>query len=329
MKPASWYPAALALMLVAGPAIAQEAELAPGQPLVLEEFDVARDGDALLVPVTLQGKKYLFLVDTGTNANCVDSSLLFGPPREKVTNEAAGGPVTLNLYDPPDAGLGSFALRPSGPVLGVDLKHLRDGTGHEVCGVLGMAFLRNRVVRVDFDAGKLTFLKEVGPEPGRPVTLSYDEDGTPLVWVSLAGWVREPFIIDTGFGRPWCGSLKPNLLQSLANDRQLRVVSDSVNGTLGAEFRGRVGQGKGLTLAGFALPDPVFTENPRWNLLGLGYLSRFTVTFDFKKGVMYLKNGQRFGEPGQWNQTGLRVKRQGGQVVVSRLAFHWASVIGW
>lgn len=52
------------------------------------------------------------------------------------------------------------------------------------------------------------------------------------------------------------------------------------------------------------------------NMIGLGFLSRFLVTVDFPKGVMYLKKGRRFNEPDYWDRTGLHLIRTGGKTVI-------------
>jgi hypothetical protein len=159
----------LALLLLA----AAEPKPAREDKLVLEQFDVARDGP-LLLPVMLQGKKYLFLVDTGATLNIFDTSLPLGKP--KATAETAGpdGPITAPLFDAPDATVGCLSLFSLQPVYQMSLKGTREASGQEVYGVLGMDFLRHRVVRVDFDAGKLAFLERAGSDPGVavPLTLS-------------------------------------------------------------------------------------------------------------------------------------------------------------
>lgn len=43
--------------------------------LVIEEFDVFSDGDMLLVPVNIGGKKHTFWVDTGYSVSGYDKSL--------------------------------------------------------------------------------------------------------------------------------------------------------------------------------------------------------------------------------------------------------------
>jgi Aspartyl protease len=109
MKPAYWLPAVLILGLLAALSAGQDAKAA--KPQVIEEFDVAHDGDALCVPVTLQGKKYLFLVDTGASHNVFDLSLPLGKPQREVKVGTPQGPLPVRIYESPDASLGKLNLR--------------------------------------------------------------------------------------------------------------------------------------------------------------------------------------------------------------------------
>ena len=58
----------------------------------------------------------------------------------------------------------------------VDRRYIRKAAGRDIYGILGMDFLRKHVVRIDFDAGKMTFLKEVGSQPGQPVPVIWEGD---------------------------------------------------------------------------------------------------------------------------------------------------------
>jgi hypothetical protein len=48
----------------------------------------------------------------------------------------------------------------------MDLGKLREAAGLKFDGILGMDFLRNHVVRIDFDNDEVNFLRSVGPNPG-------------------------------------------------------------------------------------------------------------------------------------------------------------------
>ncbi|HEX5470388.1 MAG TPA: aspartyl protease family protein, partial [Lacipirellulaceae bacterium] len=158
----------------------------------------------MLLPVNMHGARYFFEVDTGATRLCFDRSLrpMLGMVRESETIGTLGGPLRCELFEAPDALLGPLHLRLPPPgvtplVACLDQEHRRLGSGHDVRGIIGTNFLRRHVVRIDFDRGKLSFLKAVGKEPGRPVPILFDE-GKREVQARLPGMGDSMFLIDTG-----------------------------------------------------------------------------------------------------------------------------------
>src|ERR1700730_15960962 len=133
--------AVLVLFLLAGP-IAAQAEIPALDPeLILEQFDIARNGDALLLPITLGARTYHFILDTGANLSAYDKSLLTGRPKKSMQLDTGEGSMSVSLYDAPVAYLGSLDIRCDELVAGVDLKKIRAVSGLEIYGVVGMDFL--------------------------------------------------------------------------------------------------------------------------------------------------------------------------------------------
>jgi hypothetical protein len=219
----------------------------------------------------------------------------------------------LDFYEPPAASLGRLPLRLAGPVVAADLSGMRRVSGHAVYGLLGMDGLRAHTVRIDFDRGKVAFLQEVGPDPGKPVRLAY-RHGVPHVEGQVAGLPRPVlFSADTGcvrygglHGEPFCllaerGQLSPSGVTRVETIKGVSLVK-----------KGRVGR---LSLGGFTHRQMVFTES-HYNMLGLPYWGRYAVTFDFPRDVAYLKEGSRFAAPAAEDCSGLSLGRVGGRTVV-------------
>lgn len=284
----------------------------PAADRPLAQFDVAPDGDALLLPVTLAGKTYLFALDTGAAVTVYDRSLPLGPARGQGTGNTPNGDVSVVMYDAPKASLGPLAFDPGPFVAGADLGRLREATRHDIRGLVGMDFLGRHVVRIDFDAGKVTLLRTAGSAPGEPVILSHEGQG-PCVGVDLPGGSREAFVIDTGCLR--FGKIKQDLAAALSKAGKAQKVGDTLN----ASISGTTSQAKwridSLSLSGFCQRDRVLTDS-RDNLLGLGCLSRFVVTLDFPDRMMFLKKGRAFDRPSAVDRSGLHLLRVGGRTVV-------------
>ncbi len=192
----------------------------------------------------------------------------------------------VDLYAAPDAWLGKFSFRPQEWVLGSDLSMLRKASGCEINGVIGMDFLARHIIQINFDTGVVSFLDCLPADPGQALPITPDRAG-PCVPAYLPGRTTpEKFLVDTG--SVFFGNLKPELLTTLASERKARIVgATNTVGLVGTEIKHKW-QIESLTVAGFSCRDVVMAQTED-NLLGLGFLSSYLVTFDFPKGMMYLK----------------------------------------
>jgi hypothetical protein len=305
---------ASALLLTANWVAAQESSQATHvQQSPVEQFSVANDGDVLLLPVTFEGKTFLFALDTGSFLTVYDSSLLLGQPRQRTRVETASGDKLIELFDSPNATVGKLSLRAGSFVLRSDLSLFRQVSGHDISGILGMDFLSRYIVQIDFDSGKLSFLHSASEELGERLPIYRQKEG-PCINVDVPGLGRsEKFLIDTG--STTFGNMKKGPLETLAEGAKAKKV----NWTLTAGLAGVKAQGKWLveclSVAGVQHRDVVLLETGD-NLLGLGFWSRYIVTFDFPNGMMYLKRSKRPFQPNDLDMSGLHILRVNGKTVV-------------
>jgi hypothetical protein len=293
--------------------------------LILEEFAVARDGDGLLLPVRVNGKEYYFLLDTGAQYNIFDQRLL-GPKNGEATMDAFGRDVTTSLSDAPEATVGRIpfagrgmasAVSGSPPrVVGLDLGRLREVSGRDIYGMIGMEFLRDKVVRIDCDRGKVTFLKSVPEGSGEPVPIyRLDDPPRPHVYVDIEGWALDTLCqIDTGMVGSE-GILPKATLKSLAEHGKAERDQDWRALDAAGEQRGtgyRVGS---VSVGGFS-HHKVYFHAGLTGVLGLGYLSRYVITFDFPDRTMYLVKGKRFSTAEDRRRIGVALYRRNGKTLV-------------
>ena len=148
-------------------------------------------------PVTVAQKKYLFLADTGATTTFFDTSIHLGQQLLGTTGEGADGKAEVKLYEPPEAKVGGTSLGPLDAVIGMDLKSMRQFSGHDFYGVLGMDFLSRYVVHIDIEKGELLILKSVPRNAGVEVPVSLAPGHPPFVGAEFAPDARH-FMIDTG-----------------------------------------------------------------------------------------------------------------------------------
>jgi hypothetical protein len=283
----------------------------------IARFKVAKDGDALLLPVSFNGTQYLFLLDTYCACTVFDASLPLGDPKQQRDFTTGSDRVSLPLFDVPAASLGKFNLQDClSTVSAVDLSKIREVSGYEIFGLIEMDFLSRHLLRIDFDKGELLFLKSADSKMGSQIDLITDPSGVLAVPVRIGGQKIQYFVLDTGhFGGNNSGAINAELSEELLKREEFRVVGITYFETVAGTSSKRLVQGRQIALGKFSVQNPIFHEGGS-NLLSLAYLSRFIVTLDFPKKRMYLKEGMTFNRPDKRDASGLHVVRKDGKTVV-------------
>lgn len=153
-------------------------------------------------------------------------------------------------------------------------------------GVLGMDCLRNYCIQLDFEAKVVRFLRADQikvTELGKPFLLTKSRYAT----IQHAGFFQNKeseLLLDTGC--PFDGYLNPRVFKRAARERHAQSLPLFKDGAV---------QG---TAPGVALFSECVWDNESYtnlviakgfNLVGLRFLGRHLVTFDFPAGLVYLK----------------------------------------
>jgi hypothetical protein len=143
------------------PAFCGDAQTEPVAPsLVLEEFDIPDDGDAILIPVTVDDKQCRFLLDTGCEKTVFDTSFrsLLELPlgTKRVTTPSGSTGVELFAFAPARLSLGRIPIQPNGAIACFSLDNMRKLSGEQIDGVLGTDVLSQLVIDLNFDQVKWT-----------------------------------------------------------------------------------------------------------------------------------------------------------------------------
>jgi len=289
---------------------------ASGADLVLERFKISLDQDgAIVLPVKIGDVTHRFLLDSGASLCAIDLTLVAGAAPVRC-EKFDGAEVRLECYAMPEACVGTIRLHKMAPkAAGLDLTKLSEVSGYKVAGILGYDFFESQVLQIDFDQGELRILKGVPANCGERIEVTYPKPRWPSVKLKVADGRTEEFLIDTGATGFESGSLRAELCDALRLDNNYRLVGESLSQTVQGTQRGRLIQGKQITLSSFATERPIF-DSDSVNLLGLYYLSRYSVIFDLANHCLYLKRGKRFDQVDLVNRSGLHIARRDGQAVV-------------
>ena len=229
---------------------------AAAAPEVLAEFDFSIKDGAILLPVTFNGEEYLFALDTGVSLTTVDDYFKdklgkrISKPRKASLPYNKDKIAMIERFPFPDAYLGTLKLKTSDSVQVMDLDPLTGG----ICkGLIGMNFLKKYIVQIDFDNGKVIFLRgkkdfdlfsffgpkeNKHPEWGEPIKIKrriYNNRRT--VKGRVLDNIYADFMIDTGWG--FSGVLRNDKFDKVnsnldeADNETTFVIATENNGSLG------------------------------------------------------------------------------------------------
>lgn len=277
------------------------------EPEVLAEFKIEGGAKPILLPVTFDGKEYDFILDTGATTTVFDASLkdklgkrFLWPKKGKA---AGGKTIKVELFRIPHAYLGPLNMRDCGLIAVIDLELVSSALARKAHGIIGMDFLKKYVVRIDFDKATVSFLKskrDTGifsflkpeknehPEWGQPLSIKYEFlSGLPLVKGRIVNDVPVNFVIDTGHVIPQVdGDLKSRIFKKVCSKVEIETKEGFNKAAVINKF----------SIGSFEYRDAIFYESNQ-SSLGLGFLRRHLVTFDFQGRKMYLKKGEHFDRP--------------------------------
>ena len=275
-----------------------------------ERFAIAGSGDPVLLPVTVAEKNYTFILDTSASHHVFDRSIL--ADLGNVVGEATGGsPENMNtkalVVNAPTFRVGGLVIAECGKCAVLDLGMFRRGIGEDVHGVLGSSFLLQGLVTIDPDAGSLSVVPRNHDVSsfGTPETIRVDDRGA--IWVDGVhiGQRTESFTLATAVGP----SIRVHkwLFDRLDADGQLTSRGTFSLSNISGHRTQRWGRLAKFRWGNDEHQNLIVYEGSS-NLIGMGLLSRYVVTFDVEGNRVYLKTGRRFGKPDYVNQTGLHVE---------------------
>ncbi len=278
---------------------------------VLTEFDFSIDNGKIILPVQFKGQEYPFLLDTGATGTIFDNSF-----KDKLGNRflwpknatlARGKKAKIEYYRHPDANLGPLKFNDLNliGVLDCDL-WFGSKTPIKYRGIIGMDFLKKYIVQIDFDNGKVTFLK--GKQEFdlfsmfKPKEITHPEWGIAIQmknpWYSnkrffvtgnLPDNTKTEFIIDNG----WCSTnaLKSKIFKKVKSEYQVSADDENIIPDNAVEQKCKIVNS--FSLGNFQYENILFQKNNE-SVIGYDFLSRHIVTFDFPNKIMYLKKGKNY-----------------------------------
>jgi predicted aspartyl protease len=281
---------------VARPAARQIVSLPPGKTSV--DLHARFDGGQISVPVSIAGRTFFFLLDSGASALTIDPALAkqLGLELMNVRHEVAGN--RFEAHDTVIPAIDVGGLRMHGVVASVVLLGMGRKPSDPV-GLLGFDFLAGLAVRIDYEHQRVLAMNPHTYEPpsGTDVSAINLRLGSqvPMVDADLGGAISQRLIVDTG--SPGAILLFDHFSRR-HNDVLRSPIDDAATSLgIGGAFQSRPFRMRYVRLGRFAIGDLVAdavtsrSAYPQENdgLIGSDLLQFFTVDLNYAAGRIFLR----------------------------------------
>ncbi len=260
---------------------------------VVAEFKMSESESDIILPVTIDGSSYNFILDTGCGATIFGKNArqsLGTKVRTQKLHTIRGINFEAEVYKSPT----EFMID-SLPVLVDEVLYIDDfkkyDMGDNCDGIIGMDVLKDYVIKLDFIGSRVQFIRSgyKSMDSNHEVSMgnkpNYENVVMPYVPSKVMGH-KVDFLIDTGFPHPYVGYLQDSIFEKIlkesACETQEAIVDDQAEQSIVARIS-------------FDNMDvgPVFLLKRHTSVVGIKFLRVFdSVTFYFpekKVGFRYSK----------------------------------------
>lgn len=305
----------------------------------------------VFIPIKVNGVALNFLLDTG-----VEETILFSLEdnpdvnffnSEKISLRGLGSEEAIEGLKTTNNILELKGVRATRQLIYVILDqtfNLSSQIGIPVNGIIGYNFFRENLIRIDYGSKRVVVYKDNGANRKKiekkfdRTTITVERFKPYLLGIADIDKTKIPvkMLIDTG------NSDSVWLFQNLTD--QVKVPSKSFEDFLGKGFSGDI-EGKRARVTGFsfgkytfkspivAFPDSSSIKNVRMvkdrsGSVGGEILKRFSVIFDYKNELLYLKKNSDFHQPFSYNKSGIEIKHNGIQWVKETVKLETVPISG-
>ncbi len=225
-------------------------------------------------------------------------------------------------------------------VVVIPLKSLEPSVGHIVDGIIGSRLFDEFVVVVDYEHRLLSIHSPEQYKPsgkGTAFPVRVDEHGFPFIDATIALPGVEPvagnFLIDGG------ANTYADIYKSFSDAHHIpppamKLLDEPGTSTAGTT-QSRDGRANRIAVGPYSIENPPITfaqdteglmaATDYAGLLGAEFLERFAVVFDNPGKRIWLMPNRNYGEPAEYDQSGLRIRAEGSgfhRFVVGRIVSH-------
>jgi hypothetical protein len=310
----------LVLASFSPPLLAREkANPAPPEPILVRREN---DFPYWFVPVEIAGRSYPFLVDTGSAFDVFADEIPVdvGPAIGTAEIKTAGAVIQQPIFAAPKANISGKAPLATDPILKKSLAGVSKLVGFPVGGILGMGTIGKYAWSLDPIKNELRIamradqFSKKGYEQAKIIPFG----GSPSLIIVFGDDASTIAKIDSGF----IGLLTLN--RTDAGSLLSRKIAQSTTLVFPVEgFAGKANQPtvnlSALKLFKANLKNVSCSLSEDYSLLGMEFMRRFSVIWDFQAGIFYYRSNEELSAPQVDRPWGLTVRTDGQQVYVDGL----------
>jgi len=290
--------------------------MTPTTQPVIAEFPLGDGSEPIFLKTSWRGQTGYLILDTGTTFSILDSNVfpaLSKKPGDAEIVDTPGGQASFEYFDGPDLTVGPIHLR-NETVTQMDFSFASESFHRLIYGCIGVNALKPFVAQLDFDAGKLRFLRSDDaehPEWGICKQMPM-YDRVPFMLTQWGG--RDVnFVLDTGHQSSI--GLPNELFDAMVSPGKTPFESNPALTAAGMQWLRSI-RGPDWQCGAWTYSGMIFIElRSGFPTLGLGFLRRNFVTFDFPRGLFYFKANKQINQRDKAHMSGLRVLWIGSDVV--------------
>jgi hypothetical protein len=273
-------------------------------------------GDHLFIPVTVEGKERLWVLDTGAGMTVLDISFvedLALPLEGDMKGQGAGGTVDVSFTTMPPFRVEGIEFQEQ-TVAVIDMTELTRRIGLDIVGILGFDFLSRFVTKVDYANELVSFYA--------PETFEYKGNGQILdihiensqfeVQATLDGVHTGSWLGDIGAGTTHLDS-RYALREGYAGRHGVLRMGHGA----GNEFQLKTVKCDSLEFVGFTVYEPPISFSyggtdttfavDQIGVLGNSLFRNFVLYCDYAGERIIVEKGDRFNQPWPRDKSGLQI----------------------
>jgi outer membrane lipoprotein-sorting protein len=284
----------------------------------------------LYLPVYVNGNgPHVFILDSGAGLTVIGRELaaeLSLPETGELPAVGAGGVEVGSFARVDSVEIGSAVIYDL--VIGkIGLATVNQFTMEPIAGIIGYDLFTRFMVSIDYyDSVLVIYPPDAAIEADQAVIPLDIEMNHPIIEANVDDSIRGRFRIDTGSSSYLDMSNKFSTRYDLINSSRTKPVAMELRGIGDDITRTNMGRLASFDLGGLELTDlpcgfasddaGIFAIESVDGNVGGGVLSNFTCTFDYGNKMLMLEPNDDFDKPADLRATGLRLRKDGDEVVV-------------